>query len=144
MPETFTPIASLTGGILIGTAAALMLALQGRIAGVSGITAGLLHARGGELGWRASFLAGLLAGGVALRVFAPGAFDLGIERSALSLAIAGLLVGYGTSLGSGCTSGHGVCGISRGSSRSITATFVFMATGMVTVFVFRTLIGGTP
>ena len=89
MPETFTPIASLTGGILIGTAAALMLALQGRIAGVSGITAGLLHARGGELGWRASFLAGLLAGGVALRVFAPGAFQTTTRPAGASAASTG-------------------------------------------------------
>jgi len=144
MPETFTPIASLAGGILIGTAAALMLALQGRIAGVSGIAGGILRAGPGELGWRASFLAGLLVGGAALRVFAPGAFDLGIARSAPSLVIAGLLVGYGTRLGSGCTSGHGVCGISRGSPRSISATLVFMAAGMITVFLVGMVLGVTP
>jgi uncharacterized protein len=137
----FTPLASGLGGALIGAASALLLVFNGRIAGISGIVGGLVdgHARG-DRGWRVIFLAGLLVGGVVLGVVLPSA----LQPSPVALpmvAAAGLLVGLGTRVGSGCTSGHGVCGISRMSARSLVATVTFMATGMATVFVVRHLLG---
>jgi uncharacterized membrane protein YedE/YeeE len=131
----------LLGGVLIGIAATLLLWLNGRVAGVSGITFGLLQrAPRGEAAWRVAFLAGLMgAGAIALHV---------TDRVATSpvplvvLVVAGLLVGYGTRLGGGCTSGHGVCGIGRLSKRSIVATCVFVATAMATVFVLHHVVGG--
>ena len=140
--HNFTPLAALIGGILIGLSASAMLLLEGRIAGVSGIFAGVLNPAKGETGWRASFLAGLLAGGLLLRIFLPGAFDFGIIRPYGALIVAGLLVGYGTRLGNGCTSGHGVCGISRMSPRSMVATITFIASGVLTVYLVDHVIGG--
>ncbi len=144
--ETFTPVSSLLGGALIGLAASVLLLVHGRVAGVAGILGETLRGDGtrGESVFRAAFLGGLVAAGVALRLVVPGAFAAAGSASAASIglvAIAGVLVGYGTRLGSGCTSGHGVCGISRLSKRSIAATMTFMAAGGVTVFIVRHIVG---
>ena len=139
--QNFTPFASLIGGILIGLSASAMLLFDGKIAGISGIAAGVLRPLKGDTLWKACFLAGLFAGGLLLRVLLPHAFDFGVVRSPGVLALAGLLVGFGTRLGNGCTSGHGVCGLSRFSRRSLVATMTFMATGGMTVFVVRHLLG---
>ena len=135
----FTPWSSLAGGVVIGAAAAMFVLLNGRIAGVSGIIGGLLRPGGGGIGWRLAFVAGLLV--------APAAYALVMRLPAPTinagyplLAVAGLMVGIGTSYGSGCTSGHGVCGVSRLSPRSLVATAAFMATGFATVFVLRHLL----
>lgn len=139
---SFTPLSALAGGALIGLAAVLLMWLDGRIAGVSGIAGGLWFADAGwrERAWRLLFLAGLAMG-------AWGATALGFARTPVRigfppalLVLAGLLVGYGTSLGHGCTSGHGVCGIARVSGRSFMATGVFLATAFVTTFVVRHLL----
>ena len=142
MPE-FTPIASLVGGILIGFAALGLMFFNGRIAGISGIVSGAMLPREGGRPWRWLFLAGLLAGGFATSRFLPGAFESTIERSVGALVFAGLLVGVGTKLGSGCTSGHGVCGIGRLSKRSLIATCTFLAAGAATVFGVSHFLGGT-
>lgn len=140
MHTDFTPLASTLGGMLIGLAAAVMLAFNGRIAGISGILGGLLEAGEGWR-WRGRFLLGMVLGGLGLLVFAPSAMP-GAAIDSLPLLIgAGLLVGFGTRLGGGCTSGHGVCGISRLSVRSLTATGIFMAAAMLTTFVMRHVIG---
>lgn len=135
--------AGIAGGVLIGLSAAGLLVALGRVAGVSGILGGVLTAPPGDRAWRASFVAGLLAGGVLLHALAPEAVRFDLVRSFPTLVVAGLLVGYGTRLGNGCTSGHGVCGVARGSRRSFAATLTFMATGMATVIVTR-LAGGLP
>jgi uncharacterized membrane protein YedE/YeeE len=134
--NSFTPMSALVGGVLIGIAAAAFVLLNGRIAGISGILAGLLKPRRGDMGWRAAFLLGLIG--------APAAYTLWnslptirIDAGYGALVVAGLLVGVGTSYGSGCTSGHGVCGLSRLSPRSLAATATFMGVGFVTVFVLR-------
>jgi uncharacterized membrane protein YedE/YeeE len=132
---------SLLGGALIGLAASFLLLLSGRLAGVSGIVAGILQPRRGETLWRALFVAGMVAGGVALAQVRPAVFQPGVARPPLALAAAGVLIGFGTRLGSGCTSGHGICGVSRLSPRSIVATATFMITGAATVFVSRYLLG---
>jgi uncharacterized protein len=137
----FTPVASLIGGILIGLSASAMLLLQGKIAGISGIFAGVLRPARGDTLWKASFLVGLFSGGILLRLFLPGAFDFGVVRPVGVLALAGLMVGFGTRLGNGCTSGHGVCGVSRFSARSILATATFIATGALTVFIVNHVLG---
>ena len=142
--EHFTPLSSLFGGVLVGLASALMLLLNGRIAGISGIVGGLLVPSAGEVRWRAAFTAGLVAGGFAFYLLRPEAFAFTVDRSYAALAVAGLLVGFGTRLGSGCTSGHGICGISRLSPRSLVATATFMATGLATVYVANHLVGGAP
>ena len=140
--RSFTPLAALVGGILIGLSASAMLLLEGKIAGISGIFAGILSPAKGETAWKASFVGGLLAGGVLLRIFLPRAFDFGIIRPYGTLVVAGLLVGFGTRLGNGCTSGHGVCGIARLSPRSITATGIFMVAAMIVVALTRHVVGG--
>lgn len=140
--HNFTPVASLFGGILIGLSASAMLLLTGKITGMSGIFAGVLRPAKGDTLWKACFLAGLLAGGLVLRLFVPRAFDFGVVRSWDVLALAGLLVGFGTRLGNGCTSGHGVCGVGRLSARSIVATVTFIASGAVVVFLVNHLLGG--
>jgi uncharacterized membrane protein YedE/YeeE len=127
-------IAPLAGGILIGLAASVLLLWSGRIAGISGIVGGLLRPKRGDVAWRAVFVAGLLAGGGLLALVHPAALDVRAPGSLLSVALAGLLVGYGTRLGSGCTSGHGVCGVSRLSRRSLVATITFIAAGALTVY----------
>ena len=137
----FTPVSALLGGALIGGAAAWFLIMNGRIAGISGVLGGLLQSSGKEVGWRVAFLTGLLLAPL-LFVAAGGAWPaVEIDASAGLLILAGLLVGFGTRLGAGCTSGHGVCGIGRASPRSIAATLPFMATAIVTVLVTRHLMG---
>ena len=142
-PPTIVP--ALAGGALIGLSASLLLMLTGRVAGISGIVGGLMGEgrKSGEASWRLAFVIGLLAGGVALFVVRPQSFDGGPTVSPLLVALAGLFVGVGTTLGNGCTSGHGVCGISRLSKRSILATCAFMATGMVVTFVVRHVVGAS-
>jgi uncharacterized membrane protein YedE/YeeE len=134
----FTPWASLAGGVLIGVAAAMLVLLNGRVAGISGILCGLLAPQRGEVAWRVAFLAGLLAAPV-VAVFFGARPPARIDAGAGTLVIAGLLVGLGTSYGAGCTSGHGVCGLSRLAPRSLVATAAFMAAGVATVFVARQL-----
>lgn len=142
--EHFTPFTSAIGGMLIGLAAALLLLFNGRIAGISGIAGGLFtRPPRVEIYWRALFIAGLVAGGVLMSGVAPALFAVTLDRSVLALIAAGLLVGFGTRLGNGCTSGHGVCGISRMSPRSIGATVTFMAAGAAAVFVVQHVIGGS-
>lgn len=134
----FTPYSALIGGLLIGLAAALFILINGRIAGVSGILSGLLRPKFGDIAWRAAFVAGLIAAPLLYQAFAvlpPSR----IEASWPMLVLAGLLVGVGTRYGAGCTSGHGVCGISRLSPRSILATLTFMGAGFGTVYVVRHL-----
>jgi uncharacterized protein len=134
----FTPLASLIGGAMIGLSAALMLLLHGRIAGVSGIAARLLPpVRDGMGPSRLAFLAGLIVAPALHEFVTGGSSTLVIAASPLVVAMAGLLVGLGTVLGNGCTSGHGVCGLSRLSRRSFAATGVFMAAAMATVFIMR-------
>jgi uncharacterized membrane protein YedE/YeeE len=141
--EHFTPLAALLGGALIGLGASLLLLGNGRVAGVSGILGGALGPAPGDTLWRLMFLLGLVAAGAAAALVRPAAFG-GPTRSVLTVAVAGFLVGYGTRLGNGCTSGHGVCGVSRLAPRSLVATATFMATGALTVFVTRHLLGGAP
>lgn len=136
----FTPWASLAGGLLLGLAAAALILLRGQVLGISGIVGGLLRPSTGETGWRIAFIAGMLV--------APGLWSLFAAPVAprfpmgpLGLVVAGLLVGWGTRHGSGCTSGHGVCGLARLSPRSLVATLAFMGTGFATVFVLRHLLG---
>ncbi|MBX3617394.1 YeeE/YedE family protein [Nitrosomonas sp.] len=124
------------GGAVIGLAVAVLLLFNGRIAGISGIVGGLFRMQKGDISWRIAFIAGLILSIAAWKFFwiLP---EIRIESSYGMLALAGLLVGYGTRLGSGCTSGHGVCGMSRRSPRSIAATIVFMGMGFVTVYLIR-------
>jgi uncharacterized protein len=135
----FTPWASLSGGVLLGLAAALFILLNGRILGVSGIVGGLLGPRPGDVGWRLAFLLGMLAAPFTLALVAPQGFPPAprIEAGFGAIVAAGLLVGFGTAHGAGCTSGHGVCGLSRLSPRSLVATLAFMAAGFATVFLIR-------
>ncbi len=140
--DNFTPFASLLGGVLIGLAVAALYFFNGKILGISNITAELLNPRWHGKGWRASFLLGLLSGGGLLLVLYPQALSTESPRTLGLLIFAGLLVGYGSSLGRGCTSGHGICGLSRLSARSLTATAIFMGSGMLTVYVARQLLGG--
>ena len=129
------------GGGLIGLAASWLLLAKGRVAGISGIVGGLLGPVDAQTTWRLSFLGGLLAGGVILVASMPTVIAAPVGRSMGMVAVAGLLVGYGTRLGSGCTSGHGVCGLTRFSPRSLVATLTFMATGFATATVLG-LVGG--
>lgn len=138
---SFTPISSLLGGSLIGLAAALLLLLNGRIAGISGILGGLLERGATDRGERLAFLGGLIAGAV-LFAWVVARPAISIDASAVTIIAAGLLVGYGTRLGGGCTSGHGVCGVARLSPRSLIATSVFMAAGIAAVYAMRHLLAG--
>ena len=128
---------ALAGGALIGAAAAGLLALTGKTAGVSGIVEGVLRGEKGEWGWKAAFVLGLVAGGLILRLTMPGALPAVAPRSLTLVAIGGVLVGFGARLGGGCTSGHGVCGIGRMSKRGLVGTLVFMAAGVLTVLALR-------
>jgi uncharacterized membrane protein YedE/YeeE len=132
----FTPWSALAGGVLIGIAAALLVFINGRIAGVSGIVGGLLRPVRGDVGWRVAFAAGMLLAPLVFAAFAPLP-ALQIDASYPMLIAGGLLVGIGTRYGSGCTSGHGVCGVARASPRSIVATLAFMLAGFVTVYLVR-------
>lgn len=138
--NAFTPYASLAGGVLIGVAAAMFVLLNGRIAGISGILGGLLKPVKGDIAWRAAFVLGLVASPWLYTVFASVPAPR-IDASWAALVLAGLLVGVGTRYGSGCTSGHGVCGLSRLSPRSLAATATFMGAGFFTVFVVRQVLG---
>ena len=138
--NAFTPYASLAGGVLIGLAVALFVLLNGRIAGISGVLGGLLTAGKGDVSWRVAFLLGLIAAPAVYALFASVPTPR-IDAGWSALVLAGLLVGVGTRYGSGCTSGHGVCGLSRLSPRSLVATVAFMGAGFVTVFVIRHVLG---
>ena len=124
------------GGVLIGISVTIMLLFKGRVTGISGITYGFLIKAKGDWFWRGFFLLGLIVGGLVLRFTMPQTLENTLEFSSARIAVAGLLVGFGTVLGKGCTSGHGVCGISRFSLRSFVATLTFMASGILVVAVF--------
>ncbi len=135
----FTPGSALAGGLIIGLAAAWLILVDGRVLGAAGVLGGLAPPRAGDWGWRVALLAGLVAAPlVAQPLFHTTAPD--IEANTATLILGGLMVGFGTRLGAGCTSGHGVCGLARLSSRSLAATATFMATGFLTVFVVRHLL----
>ena len=138
--NAFTPWPALAGGLLIGIAAAMFVLLNGRIAGVSGVLGGLVTPAKGDVAWRMSFVLGLLIAPTVYAFFSAGS-PLRIDAGDGALVLAGLLVGAGTRYGSGCTSGHGICGLSRLSPRSLVATLAFMGAGFVTVFVLRHLLG---
>ncbi|MFZ0486506.1 MAG: YeeE/YedE family protein [Arenicellales bacterium] len=137
----FTPLLSLTGGLIIGVAASIFILVNGRVAGISGIVGGLLRPTTGDSTWRLAFVLGLVSAPLVYELFAvlPAAR---IDAHWPVLVVAGLLVGLGTQYASGCTSGHGVCGVSRLSPRSLGATLVFVTTGIVTVYLVRFLLGG--
>lgn len=134
--NAFTPWPALAGGLLIGLAAAILVLFNGRIAGISGILGGLLRPVRGDIGWRIAFIAGLLGAPLAYRVF-QALPSIQVDAGYGALVAAGLLVGVGTRYGSGCTSGHGVCGLSRLSPRSLVATITFMGAGFAVVFMLR-------
>lgn len=137
----FTPWTALAGGVLLGIASAAFILLNGRVLGISGILGGLLTPRRGDTGWRLLFLLGLLLAPITLSAFAPGLINTPqIDANPIAVVAAGVLVGLGTRYGSGCTSGHGVCGLSRLSPRSLVATLAFMASGFATVFLVRHII----
>ncbi|MFG6443305.1 YeeE/YedE family protein [Roseateles sp. LKC17W] len=138
--NAFTPVASLAGGALIGLAAALFVLLNGRIAGISGVLGGLLRPARGDVAWRVAFVLGLVGAPLAYVLFTAVPLPR-IDAGWPALVLAGLLVGVGTRYGAGCTSGHGVCGLSRLSPRSLAATLAFMGAGFATVFVLRHVVG---
>jgi uncharacterized membrane protein YedE/YeeE len=139
---TFTPIPSLLGGMILGIAAALYVLLHGRILGISGIVAELLHPKVGDIAWRLSLVLGLLSAPFLAALIFGIRPVVEIDSDWIIIVLAGLLVGFGAHYGSGCTSGHGICGLSRLSPRSLVATLTFMGAGFMTVFVLRHLIGG--
>jgi uncharacterized membrane protein YedE/YeeE len=134
-------INAILGGVLIGIAASLMMLFNGRVTGISGILAGIIQPKKLDISWRASFLIGLLTGGIVLKFFRPEVFLQSSSALWGDYIFAGLLVGFGTLLGNGCTSGHGVCGISRMSVRSIMATTTFITFGMLSLYVFKVIRG---
>ena len=142
--QNFTPWMSLGGGVLLGLASAMFILLNGRILGISGILGGLLPPRAGDMGWRIAFLAGMAASPLVFMWLAPADWVQAprIDADYPLIVVAGLLVGFGTRYGSGCTSGHGVCGLSRMSPRSLLATISFMAAGFLVVFVARHIFQG--
>ncbi len=140
--ENFTPIASLLGGVLIGFAALILLAFNGHIAGVTGVARGVLTPKQNDTLWRVVFLLGLVVGPFVFQAVSGETIASTITSSTPILVIGGLLVGFGTSMGNGCTSGHGICGLGRISKRSMAATGAFMATAIVTVYMMRHVLGG--
>ena len=139
----FTPLSALAGGILIGLSAVLLLTVNGRIAGISGILYGLVAPKKpDDLDWRILFLAGLIAAGFLYQLLNGMNTSITLEASIPIVGVGGILTGIGTAVGSGCTSGHGICGLARGSSRSLAATISFMLVGGITVFILRHVIGG--
>jgi uncharacterized membrane protein YedE/YeeE len=139
----FTPVPAFIGGALIGLSAAILLFINGRIAGISGIAGGVIYPEKGDMDWRIVFLVGLIIGGF---LYQWSGLGVGVEHiqavvDTPMLIIAGVLVGIGTTIGTGCTSGHGICGLARRSPRSLVATLSFMASAFVTVFIVRQLIG---
>ena len=139
----FTPFSALAGGAIIGLAVSFFLLLTGRVAGISGIVGGLFLPKPGDFAWRVAFTVGLLAVGVVAALMFPEQVTVSSTRSPLAMLAAGAIVGYGTRLGNGCTSGHGVCGISRFSLRSLVATATFMTTGILTVTIIHFVFGGS-
>jgi uncharacterized protein len=139
--ENFTPLSAVIGGALIGASAVILWVMDGRLAGISGIVGGLADAPRGDAGWRIAFLLGLLAAPLVYWTAGGGLPSVTISSSLPLILAGGLLVGFGTRMGGGCTSGHGVCGMARLSPRSLVATLVFMAGGFATVFAVRHLIG---
>jgi uncharacterized membrane protein YedE/YeeE len=138
----FTPLSAAIGGVLIGLSAVLLMLLTGRIAGISGIFSGLLDLRGEDKGWRIAFIAGLILAPIIAGSIGYGMAQPKLPANWVIITAAGLLVGFGTRLGGGCTSGHGICGIGRLSMRSIAATVVFMVTAVITVAITRHVLGG--
>lgn len=136
----FTPVTGLLGGTLIGLSVTIMMLFVGRITGISGIFGGVVVPQRGEVSWRVVFVLGLLSGGMLLRFFYPQAFPLPGDSSLFLVVVAGLLVGFGTRMGSGCTSGHGICGLARFSQRSFVSVLTFMVTGALAVYVLRHLL----
>ena len=137
-----TLVTSAAGGALIGLGASALMLFSGRIAGVSGILTGLLSPKAGDVSWRLSFVAGIVVGGALLFALRPECFGVGVERSWTALIIGGLLAGFGARLGSGCTSGHGVCGLARLSGRSLVATITFMLTGAAAAYLVNHILKG--
>lgn len=142
MSSEFTPLLSTAGGVLIGLAASVMLLLEGRIAGISGIVGGLFAPKPGDIGWRLAFVGGLMLAGLGALWLAPDAIHAEVSRAPWLIAVAGLLVGVGTRLGNGCTSGHGVCGLSRLSPRSAVSVLTFMGVGALVASIVGRLNGG--
>ena len=140
--QNFTPLMSLAGGIIIGCAALLLLVSIQRIAGISGIIGGLFPVIHEDLTWRLFFVAGLLLGGFVLAAIYPNSLAINLTYSTPALVVAGLLVGFGSRLGNGCTSGHGICGLGRLSSRSMIAVVTFMATGIISAVIVGQIFGG--
>lgn len=138
----FDPLSALLGGVLIGIASVLLMVLTGRIAGISGIMGGLLSVGVGDKAWRVAFVAGLIGAPLIFAATGQPVGEPDMPASWLVIAISGLLVGFGTRLGGGCTSGHGVCGLARFSPRSLVATAIFMAVAVMTVAVARHALGG--
>lgn len=138
----FTPFASLAGGVLIGLSAVMLMGFFGRIAGISGITSGLFTLPNGDWGWRLAFISGLVAAPLAVMVVSGAPVVQTVSANLPLMAVAGLLVGFGSVFGGGCTSGHGVCGLARLSARSLAATATFMFVAIATVFIMRHLFGG--
>ena len=138
--QNFTPWSALAGGAVIGLAAALLVLFNGRIAGISGIIGGLIRPKTGDINWRLAFMLGLIAAPILWQFFTPLP-NIQIDANYTLLAVAGLITGIGTRYGAGCTSGHGICGISRISPRSIVATLAFMSTGFVMVYLLRHVLG---
>ena len=141
MESSFTPWTGLLGGMLIGLASAALLLADGKIAGISGILGRSFRPASGDLGWRLAFLLGLPIGSWLMARVIPGSSAFTITGNTLLLVAGGLLVGYGTQLGNGCTSGHGVCGLARRSRRSLVATITFMSSAAITTFVVRHVLG---
>jgi uncharacterized membrane protein YedE/YeeE len=138
--ENFTPVLGLIGGLIIGIAATLLLWFNGRIAGISGIFNGLLaNRKAGDIAWRALFIIGMVVGGIAAQKWIPNFEPLGAPVWVLILG--GLIVGYGTSMGSGCASGHGVCGLGRKSVRSLSAVLIFLSTAIITTYIIEHVLG---
>jgi uncharacterized protein len=135
--ETFTPVSGLIGGLLIGLAVAFMLLLNGRIAGISGIVGGLVNTKANDTGWRVAFVLGFPLGALVYILVAGGPAPVEVLASPPAILIGGMLVGFGTRMGSGCTSGHGLCGLALLSWRSVVATAVFFGVSMLTVFLAR-------
>ena len=141
--EVFTPLEAALGGGLIGLSASIILLFQGKVAGISGILGGLFRWPVSEMQYRVAFLGGLILGGILVSIFLPQAYEIEITRSTGSIVAAGLMVGFGTQLGSGCTSGHGVCGLSRLSTRSLVSVCTFMLFGFLTASSIAYFLGGS-
>jgi len=140
--ENFTPVSAFLGGLLIGLAAAVLFLVNGRIAGISGILGNLLSPTRNDIAWRVVFLLGLVVGTMLWRLVDPSDHGITVTASVPTLIIGGLLVGLGTRIGGGCTSGHGVCGMARLSPRSVAATAIFFVTAAATVFMMHHVVGG--